>query len=701
MVDSQADLLQEVTMYEPLDVADGDTWPLPDQTRQITSDDRDRERRSREYEYSIEEADTDPSVDDYCDETIAVPIVHRPSIPANDMDPRQQEEADHPVREGIRCLLDNKFMRAKAIFQSNASSDPLYSLGLGVMAFMRAVMTHHPQHIDTAIRALKATYVIAEAQMSNTQRKKATPTTSFTQFFGDRGPGSSTQSGSATKASDTREKKVDYIANSILRAHVIKAEASLLISLLHLSQDSLINYVKCGLNLRRAYKSYHLVWQEYKRMGQDYTKFIDRDTVSGIQFGIGVVQLLLSSLPKSMDQINYLMGWTYDKELGIALLKLCTEGYGFRSSLASLILLAYHTVLTSFAPQLYAKEMMEHAMQCLNDAQKQHPRSCFFLFFAARLSRNTRNITLSSQAFQLASDASRGEWAEVAMRQLADYEMALNDCIQLNWESGIATFLKLEHQGYWSPAFSKYMVGACYEMLGRRTEAILAFAEVPQLIQRSVMIKQQLFYVDAYVQRKVAQYQQDGYQHLDLYLPALEILLVWNALVLMENDALTSCLALVQHALDMIYEREKLEYGLRMKELIPTSAPPNYTDHRAVLLLLKASLLNSLGKPDQSVTHLNWILDHKHLLKQDLWVVPFTYWEAGITCWHFGDRKKSRQLWEQAAHYRRYDFEHRLAIRLHLALHKCDHLKIPSPPSSTSATSLAISNHGRKRLPLA
>lgn len=34
-----------------------------------------------------------------------------------------------------------------------------------------------------------------------------------------------------------------------------------------------------------AYASYSLVWQEYKRMGQIYHDFVDRDTISGIQFG--------------------------------------------------------------------------------------------------------------------------------------------------------------------------------------------------------------------------------------------------------------------------------------------------------------------------------------------------------------------------------------------------------------------------------
>lgn len=34
-----------------------------------------------------------------------------------------------------------------------------------------------------------------------------------------------------------------------------------------------------------AYSAYSLVWQEYKRMGQDFHKHIDQDTVSAIQFG--------------------------------------------------------------------------------------------------------------------------------------------------------------------------------------------------------------------------------------------------------------------------------------------------------------------------------------------------------------------------------------------------------------------------------
>jgi hypothetical protein len=72
-------------------------------------------------------------------------------------------------------------------------------------------------------------------------------------------------------------------------------------------------------------------------MGQEYTKYMDRDTVSAVQFGIGTVHLLLSSLPPKILKILSILGFKSDKNLGFALLKLCLEGRGIRSPLASLM----------------------------------------------------------------------------------------------------------------------------------------------------------------------------------------------------------------------------------------------------------------------------------------------------------------------------------------------------------------------------
>lgn len=44
------------------------------------------------------------------------------------------------------------------------------------------------------------------------------------------------------------------MSNGALRAHVIKAEASLLMAIIYLSMETVVGYLKAGLNLRRGKK---------------------------------------------------------------------------------------------------------------------------------------------------------------------------------------------------------------------------------------------------------------------------------------------------------------------------------------------------------------------------------------------------------------------------------------------------------------
>ncbi|KAG1438760.1 hypothetical protein G6F56_012532 [Rhizopus delemar] len=264
---------------------------------------------------------------------------------------------------------------------------------------------------------------------------------------------------------------------------------------------------------------------------------------------------------------------------------------------------------------------MNPAIECLLDAQGNHPNSCFFLFFAARISRVAKNLPLSIQSFQFASESSKGEWTEVAMKQLSDYEIGFNHALQLDWSSAVDYFQQLVQDKYWSPAFSQYLVGACYEMMGQRTEAILAFAQVSIIKDQS-----KKSYIDSYVEKKVEFFQKSGYQDLDFSLPAIEIFLVLNAFEYLEKEPLEKCLAQVDRTLEMIYEREKIEYTVRLRELVPASAPPDYYDQRCILLLAKASILNSLGRYDETIPHLNWVLDHRDCISHETWIVPFTYW---------------------------------------------------------------------------
>jgi hypothetical protein len=43
-----------------------------------------------------------------------------------------------------------------------------------------------------------------------------------------------------------------FMSNGALRAHVIKAECGLLMGIIHLTQETVVGYLKMGMNLRRG-----------------------------------------------------------------------------------------------------------------------------------------------------------------------------------------------------------------------------------------------------------------------------------------------------------------------------------------------------------------------------------------------------------------------------------------------------------------
>lgn len=166
----------------------------------------------------------------------------------------------------------------------------------------------------------------------------------------------------------------DFLSNGVLRAHVIRAECCLLIAMVYLSQETVIGYLKAGLNLRRGnvwptcycitctvlnfiqltvatawfgknisgwarnsidiwIKTLFPRFNSGKRCKQEERGI----TMLNLRYSIGSVHLLLSSLPAKILRIISAFGWKADKQLGFALLKLCMCSKRIRSSLASIM----------------------------------------------------------------------------------------------------------------------------------------------------------------------------------------------------------------------------------------------------------------------------------------------------------------------------------------------------------------------------
>lgn len=207
---------------------------------------------------------------DYTDNTVTVDPENIVTIGPNTLTPREQEKAgmcntlvalprnmtkylsmtsDELMKEGIEAFFSNKFMKAKSVFKTKSDSDPLFALGLGSMAFIKAIMTYDPVDIDVAMNVLSTTCAIAKAQIDAASAKRPFKE-AFSHYF------SSIITQSRTGLPDTPKSNPDepktFLPNGVLRAHVVKAEGSLLIGMLHLCQENVTGYLKCGLSIRRG-----------------------------------------------------------------------------------------------------------------------------------------------------------------------------------------------------------------------------------------------------------------------------------------------------------------------------------------------------------------------------------------------------------------------------------------------------------------
>lgn len=106
--------------------------------------------------------------------------------------------------------------------------------------------------------ALATSYTIAKAQIDNMcfrKPLKEAVTQYFSTFLASNNksglPSSPAPVIRTNSPGQPREAPI-FLPNGILRAHVIKAESCLLMAIIQLSQESVMNYLKCGLNLRRG-----------------------------------------------------------------------------------------------------------------------------------------------------------------------------------------------------------------------------------------------------------------------------------------------------------------------------------------------------------------------------------------------------------------------------------------------------------------
>lgn len=125
-----------------------------------------------------------------------------------------------------------------------------------------------PTATDNAIQVLLASYSLATAQIDAATKRNVGDSVVqyFTSYYNyikySRGSTALPASPTPATRESIKKQKIKFVPNGILRAHVAKAESCLQIAILQLLQETVVGYIKCGLNLRRG-KCMHVIAHEW------------------------------------------------------------------------------------------------------------------------------------------------------------------------------------------------------------------------------------------------------------------------------------------------------------------------------------------------------------------------------------------------------------------------------------------------------
>ncbi|KAI9591963.1 hypothetical protein BDF19DRAFT_453182 [Syncephalis fuscata] len=603
---------------------------------------------------------SDISIDDeYADQFDSVDLSNIEGIGPNFQSPQEQEAYDDLVAKAIVDFFQGKFDKAERAFSIKADKDPLSALTIGAMKFFSAVMTCEEVDIDAANHQLNYCCALADQERAATRpvsgiasvaNAATSAVTSVGKFFGGvlfgNGQPSGKKSAKQHKQSRSSSMSSSSVAEATLKRHnselrddVIGAESLLLIALIQLLQESMVGFLKAGLNLRRGYKQYESLWKEVKQCGGLNTSLIDRHTLSGVSFGIGTINVVLSALPAKILRMVSVFGYTGDRELGFEMLNNCLDQNGLLSPLALMFLIFFYAALTPFAPEVLEPIYGRKADEYIVYAQKHYPGSSLYGILIARYARQRRNLEQAVNDLTAISDV---PWTETerfkstplalksweALYHLCAYELGMTELYRLNFAKAAEHYKKLAEVHYWSQITCRYLQAVCMEAAGDLEGAETAYNQVKEISVRKYSGR--VISSDQYVLRKLK----------------------------MREES-------IKKGVEQDSWRRALEQIERCRDWAERALETATGDDRVVTLWISGCMLKELGELDKADEQLRQAGRIK--MQNDTLVGPFARYERGVVAWLRGNKEDAKKHWDKAqAESNDYNFEFRLAFRIHL-----------------------------------
>ncbi|EDV20346.1 uncharacterized protein TRIADDRAFT_38365 [Trichoplax adhaerens] len=519
-------------------------------------------------------------------------------------------------------MINNNFNQAEQLFDKYRDFTPLMHAGSSFMLFMNAIITFEDEKLDLALKSLKATEKLCQME-ENTLFK------------------------SISRSFRKKEAPIDELPlPERLQRYVIIADCSLYMAILTFVRQGITSYIKGGLMLRKAWKTYEKCYKMINDMSKAESDSTSPNIIindSSIQrlkgaifFGYGLFNVCISLIPPRVVRLAQIFGFGGNREMGIKCLEFSSRTSDMKAPLAKLALLWYHVIIRPF----YGLDGTDLAAG-IGEAEriiaesKEYEESALFLFFQGRVRRIQKDILGSLDAFNTAVQVAK---EQTAIQQLCCYERGWCHMINMNWPSAVPEFVLLKKESRWSQSYYTYLAAITLGASGSMKQASEQMKLVPQLARKRGNAP------ELFVIRKANQYKDVILQPHNYVLLILEVIYLWGAIRICGDHQLRQFL--------IETERSQESYISSLQVFMLGILHLQLRDIQLAEQYLKEAVRTSKKS------------------RQDNYIAPYATYELGLLLTeHAQGVSQGKSLLNQAKdNYSGYDLENRLHFRIHSAL---------------------------------
>lgn len=575
------------------------------------------------------------------EDALEEPVLPKPAEAENRSKALNSKEVSLPeglaaARESIDKFLNNHFDEARAIVQPLADCSIYHALGYGVFMYLKAVMTFEQKHIE------EASAVLSQAcENIDSYRHKRSKSAGLVDTLG--------------KLIKKAAPDYDQYTDNQVHAELCYAEILLLKAVLTLCEDeTLVSFVKAGLKVRTCYQSFRECWTILQERTTWSNQQHRKDFESGVRFGVGCFNLMISLLPARVMKLLEFIGFRGNKDAGIGeLLRVYHEKDGLRQFLASLVLLGYHLVLSHFLGNEIEQSNIELCHHILEEKLARYPQGAFFLFFQGRYHFIEGEMSQAIHWYKAACQ-SQNEWPQ--FHHVCYWELIWAHQFKQDWWGAALYAHRLLQESKWSRCFYAYQKAAMMCMvqeeltIEERREQIELMTNIPQWKQK---IAGKSLPMEKFALRKSERFLEQGNV---LVLPALELIYVWNGFKVLGKSwsMIEPMFRLIEQHLSRV-EKEKDQRLF-------------YLEDFCLLTLLKGVCLKHMKSPLQAEECFQAVSQHRGTLKRDTFLIPYAMYERGLLLKDQGSFSEALDLLEKTKNdFKDYLLQSRLHFRIHSA----------------------------------